>query len=123
MGAVESARVDAWLWAVRMCSTRSAATALCRAGHVRVAGRAAKASTPVTVGDRVEARVHGVDRDLEVVRVVEKRVGAAIAVTCYLDHAPPLPPAKRPAPVAERDRGAGRPTKRDRRRTDRLRGS
>lgn len=114
--------MDAWLWAVRLCPTRSAATALCRAGHVRVAARAAKASTTVAVGDRVTARVHGLDRDLEVVKVIDKRVGAVLAAECFIDHAPPLPPSKRPEPVAERERGAGRPTKRDRRLTDRLRG-
>lgn len=116
------ARVDRWLWAVRLCPTRSAATALCRAGHVTVSGRAAKASTTVTTGDRVQARIHGLDRDVEVVTPIERRVGAALAVGCYLDHAPPAPPGDRPPAVAERDRGTGRPTKRDRRRTDQLRG-
>ena len=118
----ETARVDRWLWAVRLAKTRSEATALCRAGHVRIDGRPAKAASPVRVGERVTARVHGVDRDVEVVRLIEKRVGAAVAAGCLVDHTPP-PPPKPDEVVAfgERDRGAGRPTKRDRRQIDRIR--
>lgn len=119
---MESTRIDRWLWAVRLASTRSESTAACRAGHVRVEGRPAKAATSVAVGDRVEARIHGVDRIVEVVRVIDKRVGAPVAVTCYVDHTPPPPPAEAFPPLASRPRGAGRPTKRDRRRLDRLRG-
>ena len=62
---IDTARVDVWLWAVRIYKTRSAATAACRAGHVRVNRGAAKASTPVKVGDRVEAFVER-ERILEV---------------------------------------------------------
>jgi len=120
---VETARIDRWLWAVRLAKTRSEATALCRAGHVRVDGRPAKASSPVRVGDRVTARVHGRERDVEVVRLIEKRVGAPVAAECLVDHSPPPPPKEVLPPVlfGERDRGAGRPTKRDRRKIDRVR--
>jgi ribosome-associated heat shock protein Hsp15 len=114
-------RVDAWLWAVRATKTRSAATDACRGGHVRVNGSPAKAASPVRVGDRVEARIAGRDRVLEVVRLIDKRVGAPVAVECYVDHSPP-PPSREDAPVTfARDRGTGRPTKRDRRRLDRFR--
>jgi ribosome-associated heat shock protein Hsp15 len=121
--AEETARIDRWLWAVRLAKTRSEATALVRAGHVRIDGRPAKASSPVRVGDRVTARVHGVDRDVEVARVIEKRVGAAIASECLVDHTPPPPPSDPSVAVlfGERDRGTGRPTKRDRRQIDRIR--
>jgi ribosome-associated heat shock protein Hsp15 len=119
---VDAARVDRWLWAVRLVKTRSAATSACRAGHVRVGGRPAKAATTVKVGDVVEARLHGIDRTVEVARVIENRVGAAIAVECYVDHTPPPPPEGTLPPVAVRERGAGRPTKRDRRRIEQLRG-
>jgi ribosome-associated heat shock protein Hsp15 len=74
----------------------------------------------VTPGDRVVARLHGAERDVEVVEVIDKRVGAAIAVTCFVDHTPPVPEVDR-IRVAERERGAGRPTKRDRRELDRWR--
>lgn len=118
---MEATRIDRWLWAVRLTPTRSGATALCRGGHVRIDGRPVKAATPVTVGDRVEARIHGIDRTVEVVRLLDKRVGAAVAVTCYVDHTPPPPALDIVPPVAARDRGSGRPTKRDRRRIERFR--
>jgi ribosome-associated heat shock protein Hsp15 len=119
---MEETRVDRWLWAVRQFKTRTEATKACAAGHVTVAGRPAKPATPIRVGDRVVARVHGVDRDLEVVQVIDKRVGAPIAAACLVDHTPPPPPEDPNTPIWERDAGAGRPTKRDRRQLDRLRG-
>jgi ribosome-associated heat shock protein Hsp15 len=80
----------------------------------------AKASTQVKVGDRVEAFAER-DRILEVVTVIDKRVGAAVAATCLVDHSPPAPVVRRQPPVFVRARGAGRPTKRERRELDRLR--
>ena len=112
--------MDVWLWAVRLYKTRSAATAACRGGHVRVNRRAAKASTPVKLGDRVEAFVDR-PRILEVVAVIEKRVGAAVAATCLVDHSPPVPVVKRQPRMPVRERGTGRPTKRERRELDRFR--
>jgi ribosome-associated heat shock protein Hsp15 len=113
-------RVDRWLWAVRQYKSRSMATSACAGGHVRVNGRPAKPATPVRPGDRVAAVVHGALRELEVVRVIDQRVGAPIAVECFVDHSPP--PTRDPAvPTFTRDAGTGRPTKRDRRRLDRLR--
>jgi len=114
-------RLDRWLWSVRLTKTRSEATDACRGGHVRLNGRPAKPAHVVVAGDRVEARLHGRERIVEVVRVIEKRVGAPIAVECYLDHSPP-PPTRHDLPAfSERDRGAGRPTKRDRRQIERWR--
>jgi ribosome-associated heat shock protein Hsp15 len=120
--AVEGTRVDAWLWSVRLFRTRSSAAAACRAGHVRVNGRSAKPATPVVEGDEVRARTGSTDRVVEVVRLLSTRVGAPIAVECYVDRSPAPPPVERTAPVAHRERGAGRPTKRERRDIDRLRG-
>lgn len=120
---MEQVRVDQWLWAVRLFKTRTAATEACRGGHVTVNGTAAKAATPVRPGDRVEALVHGRRRQLEVVRVLDKRVGAPVAAACLVDHTPEPDPAEVAAPVFARERGAGRPTKRDRRTLDRLRRS
>ncbi len=120
MASVDSVRVDIWLWAVRLYKTRSAATTACRGGHVRVNRIAAKASTPVKVGDRIEAFLER-ERILEVVRLIDKRVGAAIAATCLVDHSPPAPVIRRLPRVAVREKGAGRPTKRERRELDRLR--
>ena len=119
---IESARVDQWLWSVRMTKTRSDAAAACRGGHVKVNGKAAKPATPVKVGDRIEAHLHDRERILEVTALIVKRVGAAVAVDCFVDHSPPLPEREVDVPVFQRDRGAGRPTKRERRELDRLRG-
>lgn len=114
--------MDQWLWAVRMTKTRSDAAAACRGGHVKVNGKAAKPATSVKVGDRVTAHLHDRERVLEVTALLVKRVGAAVAVECYVDHSPLPPEREHAAPVFERERGAGRPTKRDRRQLDRLRG-
>ena len=118
----DSARVDVWVWAVRLAKTRSQATAACRAGHVRVNDDRAKASTLVRAGDRVEVRGGERLRVAEVTRILVKRVGAPVAASAYIDHSPPPPPRERVAPAGVRDRGSGRPTKRERRQLDRLRG-
>ncbi|MBM7830800.1 ribosome-associated heat shock protein Hsp15 [Agromyces cerinus] len=115
-------RVDAWLWAVRQFKTRSSATAACRAGHVRVNGERAKAAQSVRPGDEVRVRIDGFDRMLVVRQTLVKRVSAAVAATAVDDRTPPPPPRETVAIVATRDRGAGRPTKRERRDLERLRG-
>ena len=117
---LDETRIDRWLAAVRLVKTRPAATQLCDAGHVRVNGRDARPSTRVRVGDRVTAYIAGRERDVEVVGVIEARVGAPVALTCYIDHSPP-PPADTPPPGMEWTRHAGRPGKRLRRELDRLR--
>ncbi|MFV0458957.1 MAG: RNA-binding S4 domain-containing protein [Actinomycetales bacterium] len=116
------ARIDAWLWAVRVYKTRSAATAACRAGHVRVNDERVKAAHPVRPGDTVRVRVHGLERVLVVRQTLTKRVGAPVAATAMDDLTPAPPPKEERPAVPTRERGAGRPTKRDRRRLDRLRG-
>lgn len=118
----DSVRVDAWLWAVRVFKTRSSATTGCRAGHVRVNGDRAKAAQPVRSGDEVRVRILGFDRILMVQKLIVKRVSAAAAAECYIDLTPPPPPRETLALAPVRDRGAGRPTKRDRRELERLRG-
>jgi ribosome-associated heat shock protein Hsp15 len=105
---------------VRLYKTRSAATAACRGGHVRVNRAAAKASSLVKVGDRVEAFVER-ERVLEVATLINKRVGAAVAATCMIDRSPPAPVVRRQPRVFVREPGSGRPTKRERRELDRLR--
>jgi len=118
---VTRARVDAWTWAVRLFPTRSAAGAACKAGHVRVNGERAKPATMVVPGDEVHVRGGERERIVVVQRTVVKRVGAPVAVACYLDRSP-APPPKEHIAAGTRDRGAGRPTKRDRRLIERLRG-
>ena len=121
-GRALTVRVDAWLWAVRVFKTRTAATDACRGGHVKINGASVKASTPLKIGDRVEATVGERTRDLEVVELLQKRVGPAVAIAAYVDHSPPPPPREEVLPpLFARERGAGRPTKRDRRLIDRVR--
>lgn len=115
-------RIDVWIWAVRLTPSRSAATELCRNGRVTLNDGVAKASSAVKVGDRISARIANRERIVEVSQLISKRVGAPVAVTCFIDHSPP-PEERDPFDfVLLRDRGAGRPTKSDRRKIDRLRG-
>jgi ribosome-associated heat shock protein Hsp15 len=121
MPPLTSARVDAWLWAVRLYKTRSAANAACRAGHVRVNGERVKAAQAVRPGDEIRARIAGFERIVVVKTCLVKRVGAPAAAEALTDLTPPPPPREEVAAVPVRDRGAGRPTKRDRREIERLR--
>jgi ribosome-associated heat shock protein Hsp15 len=121
MAGVDETRVDRWLWSVRIFKSRSEATDACRGGHVRVNDRPAKPATTVRVGDRVSARAHGRDRVLEVVRVIDRRVGAPIAAEGLVDHSPPPPTREERVPFFVRDPSTGRPTKRERRQIDRIR--
>lgn len=115
-------RIDAWLWSIRIYKTRSAATTACRAGHVRLNDKPAKAAQIVVPGDSIRVRQAGIDKILEVTAVLSKRVGAGIATRCYIDHTPVRPKEVIPQ-VPIRDRGTGRPTKKDRREMERLRES
>lgn len=117
-----TARIDAWVWSVRLFKTRSAAAAACKAGHVKLNDATVKPAQTVAVGDRVRAWVNHREYIYEVTDLVTKRVGAPRARECYIDHSPPPPSKEILASIPRRDRGAGRPTKRERRQLDRLRG-
>ncbi|WP_078958032.1 RNA-binding S4 domain-containing protein [Streptomyces glaucescens] len=118
----ETVRIDSWIWAVRLIKSRSLGSAACKGGHVRVNGERVKPAHAVRVGDEVRLRQEGRERIVVVKRLIRKRVGAPVAVQCYVDNSPPPPPREAVAPAGVRDRGAGRPTKRDRRELERLRG-
>ncbi|GAA2238061.1 hypothetical protein GCM10010401_07860 [Rarobacter faecitabidus] len=122
MESQESARIDVWLWSVRLAKTRSAAASACKAGHVRVDGERTKPAAHVRPGARIEITGGALKRIVVVTKIINKRVGAPVATQCYEDHSPPPPPRELSIPVAVRERGAGRPTKRERRELDRLRG-
>ncbi|MET9444903.1 RNA-binding S4 domain-containing protein [Streptomyces sp. NPDC006610] len=117
----ETVRIDSWIWAVRLIKTRSQGATACKGGHVRVNGERVKPAHSVRVGDEVRLRHEGRERIVVVKRLIRKRVGAPVAVQCYIDNSPPPPPREAVAPAGIRDRGAGRPTKRDRRELERLR--
>ena len=119
---METTRIDRWLVAVRLFKNRVAATDACRGGKVRINDMPCKPASAVRVGDRIEARVGDRNRVVEVVRVIEKRVGAPIAAECFVDHSPPVEPTQRNLQTFRRSAGSGRPTKRDRRDLDNLRG-
>jgi len=121
-GTPATTRVDRWVWVVRLTRTRAAAAAACRAGHVRINGDHAKPASPVHVGDEIRVRGDGDERIVEVAQIIEKRVGAPAAALAYIDRTPPPVPREHVAIAAQRDRGAGRPTKRERREIDKLRG-
>lgn len=120
-----STRLDKWLWAARCFKTRTRATDACAAGHVRVNGDIAKPARALRVGDKVEARTEGGERVLTVLALDDVRGPAVEAQKLYEDSSPPPPPRSRRAawlddPEPQREPGAGRPTKRDRRAIDRL---
>jgi ribosome-associated heat shock protein Hsp15 len=116
-------RVDKWLWMVRVFKTRTSATSACTSGRIRVNDEPAKPATKIGVGDVVEAR--RTDRTViyRVVGIPTSRVGAALVPGLVDDLSPPRPERRsQDPPHAVRERGQGRPTKKDRRAIDRLRG-
>lgn len=120
-GPTAPVRVDAWLWSVRMFKTRSAATEACRAGKIKMDGEPLKAATKISPGALISISRPGFVVRLEVIHTHAKRVGAPVAQKAYADHSPPqIKPRDVGLPV--RERGTGRPTKRERRQLEVLRG-
>jgi ribosome-associated heat shock protein Hsp15 len=117
-------RLDKWLWAVRVYKTRSQATAACNAGHVKINGHNTKPSRHVHPGEVVTARVGDVTRTLKVLALLAQRVGAAVVPNYLEDLTPPAEYEKRerthPPATFLRPKGAGRPTKKDRRDLNRM---
>lgn len=115
----ESIRIDRWLCAARIYKSRTQAHDACEGGLVKVNEHAVRSSHLVRVQDEVRAQAPRGAVVLRVLALGDKRLGPALARTLYEDHSPPPPP--REERVALRTRGAGRPTKADRRATDRFR--
>lgn len=117
-------RIDKWLWSVRVFKTRADAAEACRNGAVTVNGNDAKPGRDVRVKDVVTVRQGILTRTLEVVGIPRSRVAAKELPGLLADLTPPEEYEKvrqaRAEQIAIRERGAGRPTKRDRRETDRL---
>ena len=119
----DSIRVDKWLWAARVFKTRSLASTACDGGKVDINAEAAKPARRVRAGDRVEVSLpRGRRRILKVVAIGDRRGSAEAARALFEDLTPPEPPRRRQAPPPFREPGAGRPTKRQRREIERLRG-
>jgi len=122
-GTAESVRVDKWLWAARVFKTRSLATDACDGGKVDVNEQAAKPAKVVRAGDWIKVTLpEGRRRILKVMALDDRRGSAQVAARLFEDHSPPPPPRARYAPPPYRAPGAGRPTKRERRTLDKLRG-
>jgi ribosome-associated heat shock protein Hsp15 len=115
----DSVRLDRFLCASRLFKSRTLAQAACEASHVRVNGEPARSSHPLRVGDEVRAHAPRGPVIWHVLELAEKRLGPAEARALYADHSPPPPPKEER--LAIRKRGAGRPTKSDRRALNRLR--
>lgn len=117
-------RLDKWLWAVRLFKTRSLATEACAAGHVQIGGQRVKPARSVHPGELVEAQVGEIKRTVRVLGLLGHRVGAALVARYLEDLTPPeelnKPREARIEPFIHRPKGAGRPTKRDRRLLDQL---
>lgn len=123
MESPDSIRIDKWLWAARAFKTRTVAAEACDGGKVDVNGEVAKPAKHVRGGERIEITLpQGVRRILKVVSLSEKRGPASEAHKLYEDLTPPAPPRLRQPKPPYREPGAGRPTKRERRSIDRLRG-
>jgi ribosome-associated heat shock protein Hsp15 len=122
--AISSQRLDKWLWYTRMLKSRTLAADLVSAGKVRLNGeRVTKPSQIVKSGDTVTFVLHERPRVLEVVAGGDRRGPAPEAAALYKDLSPPPPPKPLTAAAGQRDAGAGRPTKRDRRDMDKWRDS
>ena len=114
-----SIRIDRWLWAARAFRSRSLAARACDGGHVTVNGASAKPHKPVRTGDLIVITERGGQRQWRVIDLAERRGPATVARTLYEDLTPiPRPQPADPA-MPRRERGAGRPTKRERRRMER----
>lgn len=119
----QSVRIDKWLWAARVFKTRSLAADACGGGKVDLNDQAAKPARFVRPGDSVKVTLpQGRRRILKVLAVDDRRGSALVAARLFEDRSPPAPPRTRYAPPPFRTPGAGRPTKRERRDLDRLRG-
>ena len=124
----EGQRIDTWLWHARLFKTRTLAAAVVSAGKVRLTrdgttARVAKTSHQVRPGDTLTFPKGKLIRIVKIEALATRRGPAPEAQGLYEDLTPPPPPREEtPKPVGEREAGAGRPTKRDRRALDKLRG-
>ena len=118
----DTARIDKYLWAVRVFKTRTEATDACKGNKVKVDGVAVKPSRPVKVGNTIEVRKGSVQYIYKVKALLENRVGARLVPEYAENLTPQSELDKLRAPVEtfflKRDRGLGRPTKKDRRDMD-----
>lgn len=117
-------RIDKWLWCVRIFKSRTQATDTCKEGKVKVNGVVMKASHEIQPGDILVVRKNGFDLQFKVVQLLPNRVGAPLAQAAYEDLTPADELNKYNSwyigknGVEKREKGAGRPTKKERREID-----
>jgi ribosome-associated heat shock protein Hsp15 len=118
----ESVRIDKWLWAVRVFKTRSQATEACKKGRVEIGNLPVKPSRDVHPGEVVKVRKPPITRSLKVLVLAEKRMSAKLTADYVEDVTPPeefeIQDMQKQMNWNSRDRGAGRPTKKERRKLD-----
>jgi ribosome-associated heat shock protein Hsp15 len=121
----ESVRIDKWLWAVRLFKSRSLATEECKKGHVVIDGIPVKPSRIPKIGDVVQVRKNPIIYSYKVMGLIGKRISAKLVSAYMEDITPPevldILEIRKKMNQFDRDRGTGRPTKKDRRDLDRLR--
>jgi ribosome-associated heat shock protein Hsp15 len=121
-----SVRLDKFLFAVRIFKTRSIAAEECRLGKISVNEIEAKASRDVKIHDKITIRLQGFKRTIQVIQLLDKRVGASLVANYYLDITPEDEILKKDLITLNRNeyrqRGAGRPTKKERRDIEKVKG-
>jgi len=120
----EKLRIDKYLWAIRLFKTRTLASDACKAGRVKLDGQNIKPSHEVKIGEVYQVSKGPDKKIVKVTSLLESRVDAKTAIGFYEDITPveqtPAFKSMFQAPLLKRDRGTGRPTKRDRREIDEL---
>src|SRR5437899_7896600 len=124
MNAPASVRIDKWLWAIRLFKTRGLATEACRHGRVTVGGHTVKPSRDVKIDDFIVAKTGEITRTVKVLALLEHRVGAQV-VREFAEDLTPASEYEKPRerflqPLFSRPKGSGRPTKKDRRKMDKM---
>ncbi len=125
---LEKVRIDKWLWGVRIFKSRTLASDMIKTNKVKVNDREVKSSQLIQRNDMVTVKKNGFNFQFKVIDLVDKRVGAPLAVVCYADMTPPEELNKYTewfvgkGGAEMRDRGTGRPTKKDRREIDTFKG-
>jgi ribosome-associated heat shock protein Hsp15 len=118
----EKLRIDKYLWAIRLFKTRTLATEACKAGRIKLNGQNIKPSHEVKIGEIYHVSKGIERRVIKITGLLENRMDAKTVVSFYVDETPIEQThgykSMFQAPVLKRDRGAGRPTKRDRREID-----
>jgi len=127
MAEASKVRVDKWLWSVRAYKSRTLATDACNAGKVKINGKSVKASRLIDLNEEVHFQRAGNRKIYKVTALLEKRVSASLAATAYEDLSPPEIKNEKMGSAfvsyPSREKGAGRPTKKDRRGMNKFKGN